>query len=164
MEELRKEFSMEELKLATPWVIYVHKLEALFGQDPDINITYNNDDKEVIIRVNNQTKADAIEALLPDTVSFGNVLLYITIVPANPEYSEADLFRLAFAGNPVFESVETTDGLFQASYCIFKNEVVQYPADDLSSYYGIQSTLYEDIADEIFEDRDSIYFCTGLKH
>lgn len=115
--------------------------------------------------VEDPVKAAALEELLPETVDFGSVELYITVIPANSNYTLADLYKMAFNNNPAFEAIETEgrEGLFSASYCIFKNEVVQYMADDLSSYYGVQSTLYEDIAEEIFEgNHDGIYFCTGL--
>lgn len=48
------------------------------------------------------------------------------------------------------------------AYCSFKKEVVQYPADDLSSETGLKSTLYEDLAREIFENTDGVYFCTDV--
>lgn len=151
--------------LLSPWVIYVKRFKALFGQDPDIRIEFNEDANELVMFVEDPVKAAALEELLPETVDFGGVELYITVVPANSNYTLADLYKMAFNNNPVFEAIETVsgEGLFPASYCIFKNEVVQYMADDLSSYYGVQSTLYEDIADEIFEDNhDGVYFCTGL--
>lgn len=117
------------------------------------------------MRVDNPTKAAALEELLPNTVEFGNVVLSIVVVPANPDYTKVDLFRMAFSGNPAFCFLETIDDprALPVSYCVFENEVVQYPADDISSYWGIQSTLYEDIAREIFEGRhDGIFFCTDL--
>lgn len=151
--------------LAAPWTIFVRKLEAMFGQDSEIHIDYDEDEIEVNVRVDNPTKASALEEILPDAVDFGNVTLYINVIPANISYTKADLFRMAFAGNPVFSSLEGVDDptAFNANYCIFKNEVVQIPADNLSSYYGVESTLYEDIAEEIFEgEHDGIYFCTDL--
>lgn len=151
--------------LAAPWTIFVRKFEALFGQDPEIHIDFDSAELEINMQVDNPTKAAALDEILPDAIEFGNVVLYINVIPANVSYTKADLFRIAFTGNPVFCSVEGTDdsAFFGANYCIFKNEVVQYPADDLSSYYGVQSTLYEDIADEVFDDmHDGIYFCTEL--
>lgn len=156
---------MAEVKLASPWVLYERKLEALLGEDPDIHIDFDEDENEIFVKVDNPTKAAALDELLPAVVDFGNVELFITVVPANPSYTVADLYRIAFTGNPAFDFVETAEGdnVFSANYCVFKNKVVQYRADDLSSYYGVQSTLYEDIADEIFEgNHDGVYFCTGL--
>jgi hypothetical protein len=141
-------------------------MKALFGQDPEIHIDFNDEDDELIMRVDNPTKAAALEELLPDAVEFGDVVLYITVVPGNATYTKADLFRIAFTGNPAFSFMETVNDetfSFPANYCVFKNEVVQFPADDLSSYYGVKSTLYEDIAEEVFDDmHDGIYFCTDL--
>lgn len=147
-------------------MIYIRKIEALFSQDPEVRIDYDLDDMEITLWVDNPTKAVALEEILPDHVEFGNVELYITVVPANNvKYSIADMYRMAFSGNPVFVKLESVDDpmAFSANYCIFKNEVVQYPADDLGSYYGIESTLYEDIADEVFEgNHDGVFFCTDV--
>ena len=159
------EFENEKLELSSPWVIYMNKLKALFEKDPEIHIDYNEEEPEIVLLVDNPTKAAALGELLPFSVDFGNVTLFITVVPANKSYKLSDLYRVAFTGNPVFKSLEsiTSDLGFPANYCIFKNEVVQYPADNLSSYCGVESTLYEDLAREVFEDNhDGIYFCTSL--
>ena len=156
---------MSNLELSSPWQIYANRLASLFGQDPEIHIDFEPEDCEVILQVDNPTKAAALEQLLPDSVEFGNVELFITVVPANSSYSLADLYKIAFKDNPVFysmRSIENETG-FLANYCIFKKEVAQYKADDLSSYYGVQSTLYEEIAREVFKDNhEGIYFCTSL--
>ena len=142
-------------------------MKALFEQDPEIHFDFNDEDDELIMRVDNPTKAAALDELLPGSVKFGDVTLYITVVPGNVTYTKADLFRIAFTGNPAFSFVESINDdetiSFPANYCVFKNEVVQFPADDLSSYYGVKSTLYEDIAKEVFDGRhDGVYFCTDL--
>jgi hypothetical protein len=49
------------------------------------------------------------------------------------------------------------------TYVIFKKEVVQYYDDNLGDAHGNRTTLYEQIANQIFEDREGIYFCTDNK-
>ena len=34
---------MNEVKLSSPWVLYYRKLEALFGNDPDIEVEFDAD-------------------------------------------------------------------------------------------------------------------------
>ena len=51
---------MTKIGLSTPWVEYVRKLHILLGQDPEINIVYNNEETEVKIYVDNQIKSDAL--------------------------------------------------------------------------------------------------------
>jgi len=48
------------------------------------------------------------------------------------------------------------------TYVLFKNKVVQYFIDNIGDYNGMKSTLYEDIARDIFEDVDGVFFCTAL--
>ena len=52
---------------------------------------------------------------------------------------------------------------FQANYVVFENKVVQFFNDDLSDIHGNKSTLYQEIAKDIFGDCDNIYFCTDTK-
>lgn len=156
----------DTISLTPPWYEYVEKLKALFDKDPDIKIDFDEDELEVLFFVDNPLKAAALEELLPEIKNFGSIELYITIKPSNKTYSKADLFRILFTNNPVFSFFEKADddaAMLPMNYCVFKNEVVQYPADNLGSYYGIESTLYETLAEEIFEgEHDGIYFCTDL--
>ena len=59
----------------------------------------------------------------------------------------------------------TVDLLYQRpiTYVVFRNEVVQYYTDDLGDYFGMASTLYEDIARDLFSEVDGIYFCTNTE-
>lgn len=157
---------MGELRISSPWVTYYRKIKALFGKDPQIKITYDNDAPEVKIFVENSEKAYAIAQLLPTVKSFGNVDLKVTVVPANVENHMQNLVETAFKGNPAFVEVVQTGGegpyTFKATYALFKKEVVQYFNDDLSDAHGVTSTLYQEIAKELFET-DDIYFCTATE-
>lgn len=56
----------------------------------------------------------------------------------------------------------SAEGIFSnpITYIVFKNKVVQFWNDDLSDIYGNRSTLYQDIAKEIFGESSGIFFCT----
>lgn len=153
---------MAKMKISPPWIQYVNKLRALFGRDEEIKINYNNDDVEVKLMVENSEKANALTQLLPTSVNFGNVVLKVTVVPANCKGAYKDLFEIAFDGNPAFKYMETVDNVFTnpISYVVFAKEVVQYYNDDMSDIHGVRSTLYETLAEEIFEGAQGIYFCT----
>lgn len=53
------------------------------------------------------------------------------------------------------------------TYVVFKNCVVQFFNDNLNDPHGVVSTLYENIADEIFKDiqfpNDGVAFCTDIE-
>lgn len=152
-----------KIKMASPWVIYYQKIKALFGEDPEINIIYDNDAPSIKMYVDNQKKADALTQLLPTEMVFGNVTLKIAIIPANKLGADKiALFQDAFEGNPVLAFMASVDTLgLPIKYIVFKNKVVQYRTDDLSDVYGNCSTLYQEIAKEVFGDQGSIYFCTA---
>lgn len=153
------------LKLSSPWVTYVNKLMALFGPDPDLRIEYVYDESKVKFYVDNPEKAEALEYLLPSVKNFGNYTLYIDIIPANkPKESYNNfrniqyLFDTAFDRNPVYAFTYVAIGLYSNPmyYVVFKNRVVQFFNDNLNDIHGNISTLYQDIAEEIFDDNDSL--------
>jgi len=153
--------------LSTPWVTYARKVNALFEKDPEILVDYENEGPTLTIYVENAAKADALEQLLPASKEFGNVTLNIKVVPANSQ-TKISLFRNAFAGNPIVNKVETTvemaPGAPQVNYVIFAREVVSFFNDDLGDYFGAESTLYEDLARDVFDlGEDGIFFCTDLE-
>jgi len=160
-----------KLKLSPPWITGVNYIKALFGADPDINITYDNDKVEVKLFVNNADKADAISQLLPTERWFGNVVLTITVVPGNNEYkrfaTNKELFDTAFDRNPVYAYCKEVQSILsdRITYVVFKNKVVQFFNDNLNDIHGLISILYEDIADELFEDANlyGVFYNTDIE-
>ena len=157
------------MKLSAPWITFYHEMEAMFGEDPEISVELDDSDEdEMIIKlyVDNPAKAEALEQLLPMEKKFGNVSVYLEIIPANEEESKIRLFQKAFENNPVFKftySVPNIGGLYPANYVVFENKVVQFFNDELNDIHGNKSTLYQEIAKDIFEDHEGIYFCTDTK-
>lgn len=165
------------LKISPPWITYINKLQAIFDEDPKIafNINFTGLNYVVTLATNNPDKAAALGWLLPDHKEFGNVMLEINIdcptisnlAFANPK----DLFETAFANNPVFSYVVVPEGYnwVPFTYVVFKNCVVQFFNDNLNDPHGIISTLYQDIAHEIFADMPyvspcGIAYCTDVEH
>jgi hypothetical protein len=110
---------------------------------------------------------------------FGNVTLKIEVIPGNcniwarpngcmsifdPESGEhtANLFKAAFYCNPALRYVHVVDGFmgFNATYIVFERKVVQYHNDDIGDIHGKRSTLYQEIAKEIFATNPGVYYCT----
>lgn len=159
----------KKLGIYAPWVIYSKKIEVLFEKDPDVTVKYDNDTHTISLYVENSKKANALSRLLPSAKVFGSVVLAIDVIPANNDNWQARYFRDAFEGNEAFshltEITEIPDVMISnpIAYCVFKKEVVQYGADDLSSENGVASTLYQDIAKEIFGETEGVYFCTATE-
>lgn len=153
----------EVLKLSPPWTIYMRKINALFGEDPDVLVQYEEDENTINLRVNGQDKADAISKILPTEKAFGNVVLKINVIPSNKPETKLETFRKAFEGNPIFSyavAIDTGMTSNTFNYFMFKNKVCQFFGDSLSDPNGNISALYADIASEIFEDSDGILFST----
>lgn len=153
------------VNISAPWFTYYRKLNALFGKDPDVErIVFDEDDMVIRIFVVGQDKADAISKILPESVSFGNVTVNITVIPANKAGTKFNTLCTAFKGNPAFSfGIEIPMEVTQSnplSYFAFSHEVVQFFNDNLHDPNGNVTTLYEDIAREVIGESDGICFCT----
>jgi hypothetical protein len=104
--------------------------------------------------------------MLPTQKRFGNIIVYITVIPSNTDdgTSLGDEYDDAFDSNGAYSFSRTVSGIMtnNITYVVFKNEVVQYFNDDLGDIYGQCSCLYEDLARAIFTDAKGVYFCTDL--
>lgn len=159
------------IKLAPPWVTYVNEVKALFDEDPQVRVVYDNDTVELKLYVEDAKKAEAIERLLPEFKNFGNVDLSIIVIPANvgnydfSRYTFRQLFDAAFDGNPVYSFSRDIDSVFMnvLTYVVFTNRVVQFFNDNLNDIYGNMTTLYQEIASDVFEAGESVFYCTDIK-
>ncbi len=162
-------------KLSPPWCTYINKLQALFDGDPQIafNVDVDSTNPSVVLATNNPEKGAALRMLLPEEKEFGNVKLTIGIdcekIPNLAFKNAKELFETAFDKNPALAYVITTEGYWYANftYVVFKNCVVQFFNDNLNDPHGVISTLYQDIADELFADMafsgHGIAYCTDVE-
>lgn len=158
---------MAKLKMLSPWMVFYREIDAMFKRDPEVQVVYDEDAQVIKLFVDNTSKADALSQILPGEKEFGNVTLQIIVIPSNNllQSSPDDLFRRAFLYNDAVWGVETTKdipGFPCLTYVIFAKEVVQYFTDNLGDYYGITSTLYQDIAKDIFVNTEDVHFCTDV--
>jgi len=149
-----------KFELALPWVTYKCMLNAMFGKDPEIEILSNDEEPEIKLVVKNDIKASALRKLMPESKMFGNVKLTINI-ESHAKATDIGLLNEAFQGNPILDSLESYDTPFGSiDFAVFKKEVVQFYNDEWGDLNGLKSTLYEDIAREIFPDMN-VRFCTN---
>ena len=148
----------KKVGLASPWQTYFNKLKTLFGQDPEVHLSFDDrsEEKIITIRVDNLKKHDAIEKLLPEVRAFGNVIVRINVIPPNEirVIDRAELLDRAFEGNPVYDKLIIVEGgipiLGDTKYVMFKKKVAQFFNDNLADPNGNSSYLYADLAEEIF--------------
>ena len=159
------------LKISPPWITLLNQINALFINDPDITIKYDEQEYEIKLFVNNAEKAGALNQLIPSKKDFGNVTVYITIVPENG-YKEAncsvkELFDIAFENNPIYSYTKAVEGMwaYNHTYVVFKNRVVQFFNDNLLDIHGNISTLYQNIAEDVFEGNElyGVSYCTDIE-
>lgn len=148
------------LKLSPPWQEFYHKVDALFGQDPEVNVVFIDETYTLKLYVDNPVKADAIAQLLPQEKVFGNITVKIDVIPSNNQ-TASDLFRTAFNGNPALSYVQHIDTPMTGpiDFIVFQNKVVQYYCDNMFDINGIRSTLYQEIAKDVFTTENAKY-CT----
>ena len=151
--------------LTSPWDNFYKEIVALFEGDPEVKVQFNQGEDSMTIKlyVADTDKAMALETLLPDEKTFGNITVHITVIPPNvDEMDKKTLFEKAFDKNPAFMYAESR-GLFDAevNYIIFNKEVVQYYNDDLGDANRLRSTLYQDIAKDVFKEIPNVHYCTS---
>lgn len=155
----------QDVKMSSPWVVYFRKLEALFQEDEAIQVVFDEDSYVIKLYVDGEAKSEALRQLLPNSVSFGNVTVDVDVIPANSLYeSRMSLIKAAFEGNKAISYSTTVDvgssNVF--NYIVFEPKVVQYYNDDLGDINGLCSTLYQNLAKDIFGEQDGVYFCTDI--
>jgi len=153
---------MAKLGLSAPWVEFYRQVEALFRRDSGVKVIYDEANRDLRLYVEDGKKAAALLDLLPTEKKFGRVTLRVTVVPANgvaDGWEISDLFK----GNRAVDFIQETHGItiLNMTYVVFKKEVVQYFTDDLGDYFGMKSTLYEDLAREILDPVNGVYYCTN---
>lgn len=90
--------------------------------------------------------------------------MHITVIPSNENVSKSDIFKAAFAGNPIVSYTEHVDTMSNPmDFIVFEKEVIQYFDDNLGDLFGIRSTLYQDLANEVFEDHPGVFFNTDIE-
>lgn len=162
---------MAKLELSAPWYIRVRQLEELFKFDDEVHVVFDEQKHEVKLYVDDADKASALEVLLPQEYNFGDYNLFITVIPANDEaefnvniLSKDYLYEMAFNCNPVFSFAKTVQlGTNTLTYVVFAKMVAQFFTDDLSDAYGNCSTLYQEIAKDIFGEAEGVSFCTDIE-
>ena len=153
----------EKLELASPWAIYAGRVKALFERDPKVRVEYDNDAPELKLYVDGAVKAEAIGALLPSEVGFGNVSMPIDVVPSNDGGDAAGMFRAAFEGNPALVDVmEGCGPCGDVSYALFAPEVVQLKEDDISEFCGVTTMTYAKLASLVL-DAGGVLVSSALK-
>lgn len=163
---------MAMLNLVAPWIEFYREVEAMFKKDPEVTVIFDQDNYKLQVYVDREDKAKAIEYLLLPEEYFGEIHLTVEVIPANDykplrsiNFSNMDLvniFHSAFMGNRAFGGAEEWKlGGFHRTYVVFEKEVVQYFNDSLGDIHGIRSTLYQEIAKDIFKEFEDVSYCTA---
>lgn len=165
-----------KVSLSSPWVRYYHEVQAFFYGDDDVAVDYDDDTNVMSIYVNNENKANVIDELLGGTKEFGAVTLTINVVPANKKKTVAAAAEVSnndsvliklhhlFDGNANVTKITTSPipMMNKQIYVLFQCKVLQYYSDDLGDLYGLESTLHENVARDLFGDKlPGVYYCTA---
>jgi len=172
---------MAKLKLSPPWITYYNEVEAMFRNDKNIHVVLDEDNCELKVYVDGPaSQYEALAKLLPTEKEFGNIVLEIKVIPANApekklirvsqlandeEMDLRDLFASAFRGSKTVVEIVPVAGVFgfNACYVVFAKEVVQFFDDNLGDLNGMRSTLYENIARDIFNPINGVMYCTSVE-
>ena len=156
----------DKMKLSPPWVTYFHKVQALFEKDDSVTVDF--DEKNCCLNIivkEDVEKGEAIQKLFPSEKVFGNNVMKINVITIMEEKQipTAQIFAYAFCGNPIVEDIINASDILRddQTYIMFQNKVVQFFNDDIYDYNGVCTTLYQDIAKDVFKDFADVHYCTS---
>lgn len=156
---------MARIGKQSPWITYYDKIELLFEEDPQVRVLYDDDAKEIRLYAETADKASALARLIPAEQKFGNITLKTKVAMPNVAETGISMPDIAKAlyGNPIVEDIKIISGIFPNPivYVLFRKEVVQYFNDDLGDANGLCSTLYQEIAKDVFTEQKGVFFCTS---
>ena len=152
---------MNGVKISPPWTTYYRELVELFKKDKEIFIEFDEDKNEIEITTTKYEKSLALKKVLPCEKDFGGVKLKINVVYKEPKMDAINAFKELVINNPIFKYTYVfPTSANPIAYVVFAKEVVQYWNDDMSDPHGITSTLYENLAREVFSENPGIIFST----
>ena len=164
---------MRTTNIEAPWYEFQKKVNALFGQDPDIKVgevygpNDGSSDYAFDLEVRNHKKFIALDKVFPKFRRFGGVTLAINLFDeenGGAGEEAIELFATIFDGNPIVKDIKKSEDMTgtRHGFIRFKPEVIQFFHDDISDYNGNWSGLAQDIAREVFTDCPAgIHFCTA---
>lgn len=151
------------------WMTLYHKIEAFFNKDPQVHIVYDEVGDVLCVHVDDLPKARALSALLPARISIGkdididvNVLYHSTAVEPMTDKPLRSLYSLALQNNGNLDYIKVVKDILPDDliYIVFVDEVAYYASDSITDIGGYHATLYQELAKDIFLQRDGISFCT----
>lgn len=150
----------EETKVGKlpPYAIRYNELVALFGDDPDLTISPVDDkSRSCVIFSSNYHKIVALSKVLKT-----DEFLKIEFEYEGESNPYMQTIADAFIGNPHFDSIRVAIETMTGTEHIiteFKNETIQYNADNRFVPGGYETTLAEKIVKDLFvkEYRRSVY-------
>lgn len=172
IETKKENKQMATLNLASPWIKLYHEIEALFREDPLVNVVLDEENYIVKIYAEEAKKSAALKRLLECERIYGNITVKVIVYPSNESLAEGfsnmiDVFASAFENNPILSFVQGgyLPIIKDDIYVVFRNEVVQYFNDDLGDINGNCSTLAQEIAKNIFviPEGAKVHFCTNVR-
>ncbi len=159
---------MARLKLSSPWEIFYKEVQAMFREDPCVHVVFDEENCVIKMYVEDGMKADALAQIMVRKKTFGNITVMVDIIPSNlitdfPD-DDAILYSKAFERNGAVSYIKSVKGIFSNDliYVVFRNTVVQYFNDNLGDANGLCSTLYQEIAKDIFDISEGVFYCTDV--
>lgn len=166
---------MAIVNLSAPWFEHYHELLAFFRHDNEVSVVFDADKMIVKLYVDDVRKAEALEHVIAHELEFGNVTLNVEVVPGNDakEFSKGstqrdiiddmEIWQIIARNNPAIDRIIKQIGIGGMKYTFVMCDpvVVQYFNDNTSDINGLTSTLYENIASDIFTGKAGVFFCTS---
>ena len=155
-----------KLGLSAPWVTYQGMVATLFKDDPDITVSYlDNDEKSFTVSTSNADKFMLLNKYLKPSADFGGVTVKVNLEYTGTDPIKrgiADDMKKLFAGNSILEDVMEADTPFgDMTYLLFKRDAVGFYNDNLTNPWGNSNYLACDVAKAVLNPMTGVNFTTN---
>lgn len=154
----QKAAEVKSAKKLPPYAIRFNELNALFGDDDELTLSLDDETRTATIESKNFHKLDALAQVL----RLENDGLKIEFLYDGESNSYFRTIEEVFKGNPHFDNIRIAteaDTGIKHIITTFKDETIQYDADNRFVPHGYETTLAEKLVKNLFrkEFRRSMY-------
>ncbi len=167
--------AVEDTRLSPPQYILYNKIVSSIGADPTVhikNIYQKSGVYYIDIYTEDAKKATGLMGVLIDRYDFGGIKVQICVFAPNGERTATNqsadniepisatraLIENALIGNPYFVTIKEVpqSPFFPPTLgqlaIVFAKQVIQYPSDNISDYYGNSNEVAQNVFQEIMKD------------
>jgi len=144
---------IEDTGMTDPFDIFVKKMRAFLGADPDVTVLSDANAKVINIAVAGCSKPEAYRRFFPGTRNIKGIGEVKILVNGHDKtyvtHCDIETLKTMLANHPLVKEIKVSynsNKTINRIFVIFKNQTVQFKSDDWASPWCVTTTIAEDLA------------------